>query len=90
MIKNVVVDLCRTDYCGSTALGLIVRLWRRVRQNGGRMALCNLSEHEREIFAIAKLDSLWPICLSREDALQAIELMPDNSKRRDKPCCAGC
>jgi anti-anti-sigma factor len=71
-IRNVVVDLYQTDYCGSTALGLIVKLWKRVRQKGGRMALCNLSEHEREIFAMAKLDSLWPICCSREEALMAV------------------
>lgn len=36
------------------------------------MAFCNLSDHEREILAITKLDSLWAICDSREETLQRV------------------
>lgn len=68
-IQNVVVDFQRTDYFGSTALGLFVQLWLKVCRRGGRMALCNLSEREREILQITHLDSMWPICDSLEQAL---------------------
>ena len=67
--RNVVVDFHKTDYFGSTVLGLFVRLWKRVSSRNGRMVFCNLSEHEREILTIANLDELWPICDSREDAV---------------------
>jgi anti-anti-sigma factor len=71
-IDNVVLDFHRTDYYGSTALGFFVKLWKRVREHGGRMAFCGVSDHEREILKITRLDGLWPICSSREEALQAV------------------
>jgi anti-anti-sigma factor len=70
--KSVVLDFCRTDYCGSTALSFFVKLWKKVRLAHGHMAFCNLSAHEREILAITKLDMLWDICDSREDALECV------------------
>jgi anti-anti-sigma factor len=70
--KNVIVDFHRTDYCGSTALGLLVELRQRVQSRKGRMLLCGVSAHEREIFAVTRLDSLWLVCSSREEALGII------------------
>jgi anti-anti-sigma factor len=72
--RNVVVDLRGTDYYGSTALGFFVRLWKRVRSRNGRMAFCNVSEHEREILRVMRLDGLWPVCSSRDEALAAVEV----------------
>jgi anti-anti-sigma factor len=72
-IKNVVLDFHKTDYYGTTALGFFVKLWKRVRDRGGRMAFCGVSDHEREILQVTKLDGLWPICPSREEALIAIQ-----------------
>jgi anti-anti-sigma factor len=72
-VKNVVLDLHRTDYYGSTALGFFVKLWKRVRDRNGRLAFCGVSEHEREILKVTYLDGLWPICSSREDALQTVQ-----------------
>jgi anti-anti-sigma factor len=72
-VKNVVLDFRRTDYYGSTALGFFVKLWRRVSGRGGRMAFCNLSAHEREVLRVTRLDSLWPICGSREEALKVVQ-----------------
>jgi len=71
-LKNVVVDFHRTDYFGTTVLGYCLKLWRQVRNRGGHMAFCNVSDHEREILQCTKLDSLWAICGSREEALQAV------------------
>jgi anti-anti-sigma factor len=70
--RNVVLDLSRMDYSGSTALGFFIRLSARVKSGNGRMAVCNVSEHENEIFRLAHLDRLWPILPSKEEALQAV------------------
>jgi anti-anti-sigma factor len=70
--RNVVVDFGRTDYWGSTALGLLVGIWKRVRSRGGRMALCRLSPHEKEILQISHLDHVWPMFPSRGQALKAL------------------
>jgi len=72
-IKNVVLDFHKTDYYGSTALGFFLKLWKRVRVRNGRMAFCNVSEHEKEILQVTKLDHLWSICSSRSEALKAVK-----------------
>ena len=71
-VKGVVLDFHRTDYYGSTALGFILRLWKRLSSRGGRLAFCNVSEREQEILEVTRLDTLWPVCPSREDALKAV------------------
>lgn len=73
-LRNVVVDFGRTDYFGTTALGSFVRFWKRVRERGGHMAFCNTSEHEREILKFTKLEGLWSMCGSREEALRAVRV----------------
>lgn len=70
--RSVVIDLSRTDYCGSTALGLFLKIWKLTRANNGKMSFCGLSENEKEVFATMKLDSLWPICDTLEESLAAV------------------
>jgi anti-anti-sigma regulatory factor len=57
---------------GEGVAGCFVRPWKRVRERGGHMALCNLSENAREILRFTKLDRLWAISASRAEAMQAM------------------
>ena len=68
-LKNVVMDFHQTDYYGSTALGFFVKVWKRVRCAGGRMAFCGVSKHEQQILEITNLNTLWPIFTTRDEAL---------------------
>jgi anti-anti-sigma factor len=72
-VKNLILDFHKTDYFGSSALGMFVRLWKTVSAGNGRMVFCNLSEHEKEVLQVTKLDQLWDICNSRDDALQVVK-----------------
>jgi anti-anti-sigma factor len=71
-VKNVVMDFCKTDYYGSTALCFFMKLWKRVSTQNGRMAFCNVSAHEKELLQIMNLDRLWSICTTRAEALAAV------------------
>jgi anti-anti-sigma factor len=62
------------DYFGTTALGFFVKLWKRLRDRDGHMVFCNTSEHHREILKVTKLDTLWTLCGSREEALRAVHV----------------
>ena len=70
---NVVIDFAKAAYFGTVMLGAMHLIWRRVRDQQGKMALCNLSEMGREILRVSGVDVLWPICLTREEALEEIE-----------------
>ncbi len=71
-VRNVVLDFGRTAYFGSSALGFFIRLWTRLSARQGCLAFCNLSSEEREILKHTRLDSLWPVCWSREEALRRV------------------
>jgi anti-anti-sigma factor len=72
--RSVVVDFHRTDYYGSTALSFFVKLWKRVRATGGKMAFCNVSAHELEILELTKLDTLWSLCGTRNEAFEEVTI----------------
>ncbi|MFT5325011.1 MAG: anti-anti-sigma factor [Planctomycetaceae bacterium] len=69
---NVVVDFSKIDYTGSTALSFFTRLFKKTRCRGGEMAFCNVSPAEQDVLRITRLDTLWPICDSLDDALQKV------------------
>lgn len=71
-IRHVIIDLARCEYFGSPGIGFFMRLWTQVRARGGSMVVCNASELERELLALTRLNELWPICQSRDDALEAV------------------
>jgi anti-anti-sigma factor len=71
--RHIVLDFQGTDYYGSTALGFFLKLWKRVRSVDGKMVFCNVSTYEQEILRLTRLDTLWPICGTREDALRWIQ-----------------
>jgi len=74
--RSVIFDFTGTDYYGSTALGFFVKMWKRVRNADGQMAFCNVSDHEREVLKLTRLDSLWAICSSRNEAITTVGRLP--------------
>ncbi len=73
-MKSVVVDMADVSYFGTIMLGAMHMIWKRVRQQGGKMALCNVSVVGREVLKIAGFDTLWPMCPSREEAMDAVRV----------------
>ena len=71
-VKHVVFDLKKASYFGSILLGVMSALWGRIRHRGGKMAVCNVSDTGLEILQVSKFDTLWPICASREEALNRV------------------
>jgi anti-anti-sigma factor len=71
--RSVVIDFRRTDYYGSTALAFFLSVWRAVRSRGGHLAFCHVSEHEMQVLSLMRLDTLWSVCDTREEALAAVQ-----------------
>jgi anti-anti-sigma factor len=71
-LKRLVVDLGELPYFGSTLLEWLVQLWNRMKLKGGVMAACNVSPIGREVLSLARLDTLWRVFATREDALAAL------------------
>jgi anti-sigma B factor antagonist len=70
--KDIVVDLTRTTFIDSTALSVLVEATKRVRPEGGRVALVCVDRNLVKIFRITALDRLFPLFSSRDDALRSL------------------
>ncbi|MEK6236105.1 MAG: STAS domain-containing protein [Planctomycetales bacterium] len=70
--KHLVLDFHKTEYFGSTALSLFVRMWRLVSKNEGQMLLCSLSQAEQDILKSTRLSQIWTVFPDRETTLQAV------------------
>ena len=66
-----VLDLSRLSYMGSAALGLMVNLRQQIKQSGGRLVLCGLSNQLLYIFKTCCMERLFKIVKSREEAVRA-------------------
>jgi anti-sigma B factor antagonist len=71
-IQKVIVDLELTSYIDSSGLATLVYMSQALKGNQGKIMLANiLSDKVRGIFEITKLDKVFKICNSREEALAA-------------------
>lgn len=66
-----VIDFTSTGYIDSSGLGVLVSLAKKVAEAGGELRLAGLSDDLRTLFELTKLDTLFTITASPEDAIGA-------------------
>ena len=71
-IPALVIDLSRTRFIGSSFLGVLMRAWKRLRDRDGRMAICCVPTNCAEVLRVSKLDSVWNIYATREEAVREV------------------
>jgi anti-sigma B factor antagonist len=57
------MDLGNVTYLNSSALGLLLRLHKRLRDRGGRLVVSNLAPQVYEVFEVTRLNTLLDIRL---------------------------
>jgi anti-sigma B factor antagonist len=66
---RLLVDMSGVTYVDSSALALLIEAMQRAQAAGGAFALCGLRESIRHVFAISRLDHVFQIFPTREEAL---------------------
>ncbi len=69
--RKVLIDFTETGYIDSSGLGALVSLSKKLRDTGGELRLAGLNEDLRTLFELTKLDSLFNIAETAEQALAA-------------------
>ena len=69
--RRFVLDFSRTGYIDSSGLGALVTIAKQVRERGGELRLAGLNEDLRSLFELTKLDTLFAITDTSEQALAA-------------------
>ncbi len=65
---TVVIDLSRTEYVDSAGLGTLVLLNKEARAAGGCLVLAGLSDHVRDLLRLVRLDEVFTIAATVEEA----------------------
>jgi len=68
----VLVDLTPLNYMGSSMVAMIVRCWKNVQSNDGKIVVVCSNEVVREVISLAGLTKVWPIVENREDGLKEL------------------
>lgn len=67
--RKFLIDCSQTAYIDSSGLGALVTISKKIRENGGELRLAGLNEDLRSLFELTKLDSLFHIASTVDEAL---------------------
>lgn len=66
---EMLIDFAAVDHLSSAALGMLININKRVKERNGKLRLANIKASIRDVFVITKLDKLFRIYGTREEAL---------------------
>jgi len=68
-VPKVIIDFTNVAHMSSSALGILITLHKRIREKRGQLRLCCIQSAIYEIFVITRLNEIFSICQSRQEAL---------------------
>ena len=71
--KKVVVDLLKVNYIDSSGLATLVEILKRTKMQGGMLGLSGLSDKVKSLFEITKLDKLFQVSATQDDAVSRVK-----------------
>ena len=69
--RKFLIDFTKTGFIDSSGLGVLVSLSKKIRDEGGDLRLAGLNEDLKTLFELTKLDTLFAIADSAQQALTA-------------------
>ena len=64
-----IVDMTEVEFMDSSGLAILVETLKCCRQNNGQLKLVGMVQTVRSVFEISRLDSIFQICETLEEAL---------------------
>lgn len=68
---KLLISFTNVDHLSSAALGTLITIHNRLKQKGGQLRLANIDPQIYEVFMITKLNKLFDIHETSEDALES-------------------
>lgn len=69
--STIVMELSELEYMNSSGLNVLLGLFTATRNAGGDMLLCNVSKKVEELLVMTKLNSVFKIYKSMDEAVSA-------------------
>jgi anti-sigma B factor antagonist len=71
--QRVVIDLSQLEYVSSSGLRVFLLAAKRLNSSNGKIALCSLKDHIRQVFDLAGFSSILSIYGSRDEAITSMQ-----------------
>ena len=68
--KKVILNLALVPYMDSSAIAVLVEMLQKLRRAGGKICLTNLQPRVKGLLEIARLDSIFILVATEEEALK--------------------
>ncbi len=70
---KVLLDFEGVEFFSSSVLGKLIKLNGEVEDRGGQLIISSLSPKILEVFKVTKLDQIFRLCPTKEEALKTFE-----------------
>lgn len=70
--QNLILDMEQLDFIDSSGLGVILGRYRRIREQGGNMAIVGVKPHVKRILELAGIMGIVKVYQQTEQALQEV------------------
>ncbi len=81
-MKSVLVDMTKVPYVDSTGIGFLVSSHMAVSNQGGSFKLLGLNSRIREVLRITKLEKIFEIFDTEEEALASFQAAPKKTRTK--------
>jgi anti-anti-sigma factor len=70
--QRLVVDLAQLEYVSSSGLRVFLLAAKRLQAVDGKIVLCSMKDHVRQVLDLSGFSSMLSICASRDEAIKSI------------------
>jgi anti-anti-sigma factor len=67
-----ILDFSSVGHMSSSALGMLITVHKRIREKKGQLRLSGIQPPIYEVFVITRLNEIFQICQTREEALETL------------------
>jgi anti-sigma B factor antagonist len=71
--NHIVLELSGLKYMNSSGLNVLVNILTKARNAGGDVSVCSISAKVRELLVVTKLDTIFHILPTVEDAVEKLK-----------------
>ncbi|MEL6559762.1 MAG: STAS domain-containing protein [Bacteroidota bacterium] len=72
-VKNAIINLSGVRYINSSGIGVLITILTKFRNSGGEVFLINPSEHVKKLLIITKLEAIFSIEQTLDEAMAKIK-----------------
>jgi anti-anti-sigma factor len=84
-LQKFVLDLGNVRETGSSFLGLLMTITRRVQRRGGEVVLAHLSRQTDDLLASMQMDGFWDVFPNVKEAMESFRREPTDRPGADEP-----